>query len=131
MPNTSATANAITALDRLARPGRARSSGRARPEGSITSSPTSAQRTGGRRFGHSPQYQSSPSRRRCDPQFGQHQESSCQRWPAATQVTWRACPAAHATSGSSAFAITRQPGAAASAARQRRASIQISAARSI
>ncbi len=36
-PNASATASAMTALDRLARPGSARSSGVARPVGSITS----------------------------------------------------------------------------------------------
>ena len=51
-------------------------------------------RPGGGRFGHSLQRQSSPARRRCDPHSGQHQESSCQRWPAANQVTWRAWPAA-------------------------------------
>ena len=46
-------------------------------------------------------------------------------------MTCRAELAAQATSGSSAFATTRQPGAAASASRQRRASSQISAALSI
>ena len=63
--------------------------------------------------------------------MGQHQESSRHACPAATQVTCRDAPADQATSGSSALATTRQSGAAASASRQRRASSQISAARSI
>ena len=48
----------------------------------------------GRRKVHSPHRQPSSSRRRCEPHSGQHQESSCQRCPAATQVTRGAAAAA-------------------------------------
>ena len=130
-PNTSATASAITALDRLARPGRASDSSVTCPAESMTEGPSSTQRAAGRLNSHSPHRQPRSSRRRCDPQRGQHQESSCQRWPAATQVTWWAPLAAQAISGSSALATTRQSGAASNASRQRRATSQISAARSI
>ena len=97
----------------------------------MTLEPSSTQRADGRVNGHSPHRQPSSSRRRCEPHSGQHQESSCQRCPAATQVTLGAPDAAQTISGSSALAITWQRGAAASASRQRRATIQISAARSI
>ncbi len=131
MPNTSATARATTALDRLARPGRARLSSVMPPVESMTRDPSSTQRAAGRLNAHSPHRQPMSSRRRCDPHCGQHHESSCQRWPAATQVTWAAPMAAQAISGSSALATTRHHGACWNASRQRRASSQISAARSI
>ncbi len=52
------------------------------------------------------QNQSSPVRSMCDPHSGQTHESSCQRCPEATQVTWGATLAAQTTIGSSALAIT-------------------------
>ncbi len=97
----------------------------------MTEPSSSTHGVGGRANAHSPHRQPSVSRCRCEPHSGQHQESSCQRWPAATQVTCCAAPAAQAISGSSALAMTRQSRAAASASRQRRAISQISAARSI
>ena len=113
MPNTSATASATAALARLARPGSGRWSGQAtagRVEDVVAD-----QRPVGRGPAEACTHRStSPSpcaaqvRRRSS---GSDQESSCQRWPAATQVTWRAGQAAHATSGSSALAMTRQSGA--------------------
>ncbi len=97
----------------------------------MTRSPSSTHRVDGRRNVHSPHRQPSSSRSRCEPHSAQHQESSCQRWPAATQMTCSAPEAAQAISGSSALATTQQPFAAASASRHRRATSQISAARSI
>ena len=63
-------------------------------------------------------------------QDGQPTASCCQRRPAATQCTSRAAPAPQATSGSSALATTWVCGAAASAARQRPATMRTSFVRS-
>ena len=61
---------------------------------------------------------------------GQPTASCCQRRPAATQCTSLAAPAPQATNGSSALATTWVCGAAASAARQRAATIRTSLVRS-
>ena len=63
-------------------------------------------------------------------QEGQPPASSRQRSPAPTQWTSRAAPAPQATSGSSALATTWVCGAAASAARQRPATMRTSFVRS-
>src|ERR1017187_5328952 len=131
MPKTSATASAMAALARLARPGSVRDNSVTCPTESMMLSPSSTHRAGGRAKSHSPQHQPRSSLLRSEPHLGQHHESSCHRWPAATQVTCGASLAAQAINGSSALATTRQSGAAARALRQRRASSQISAARSI
>jgi hypothetical protein len=70
-----------------------------------------------------------------EPHSGQTQESSCQRWPAATQVTSLAVEAAQVTIGSSALATTCRPAPSAeptsrSASRHSAAIIATSLARS-
>ena len=98
----------------------------------MTEPPSSTHGLAGRRNGHSPQRQPRSSLSRCELHTGQHHESSCLPLPwAATQTTCAAAEAAQVISGSSALATTQQPGAAASASRHRRATSQISAARSI
>src|SRR5262249_986563 len=82
-PTSPGTASATTALPRLARPGRDSDRSCARPVGSVTELPWSTQLGGGLVNPHSPQCQPSSSLVRWEPHCGQHQESSCHRWPAA------------------------------------------------
>ena len=87
-PNSAATASAVAALARLTRPGSCsvdqvpgRRSGRPRRRRSTSTVARAAQVAAGAA------HQSSPARSMGEPHSGQTQESSCQRWPAATQVT--------------------------------------------
>src|SRR5690625_2730997 len=108
-PYPAAVAAAITALDRLASPGRFSRNLIFRPSGvvRVSLSFSTDQLVSGRARPHSGHFQyGSWSRSRWPPHSGQHKESSCQRCPADTQVALGAPRPAQATSGSSALAIT-------------------------
>src|SRR5581483_10008976 len=106
-----ATASAVAALARLTRPGSWSVTTWRDPSGATTASPSSVHCGLGRRSSQLVQYQSasgappadmsaSPDRTIAPPHSGHTHESSCQRWPAATQVTSGTTELAQTTIGS-------------------------------